>query len=134
MDQSLNDYFRKGMLAAINRLEQKGIFLPPPKFGTESSPIKDSIEASMLHPARHWGRASTDFSNSERPVSQGGLRLVEDVQEEQGQGAIADSVNFLSSRAYIPHEPQKEGKSTQKILTQTKGTGNENVCMVAPIV
>ena len=127
MDQSLNDYFRKGMLTAVNRLEQKGIFLPPPDFGLEGSHSKDSIEASMLHPARHWGRASTDFSSGERPISHGGLRLVADVEEETEPEKDGDRVNVLTSRAYIPPEPQGEGTARQRIVTQTKAAGNENV-------
>ena len=136
MDQSLNDYFRKGMLTAVSRLESRGIFLPPPGVGLESSSSKESISASMLHPARHWGRASADFSNGERPLSSGGLRMVQDLEDERAMLPMADTSNMLSNRAYVP--PAPAATTEQDILDHNVRTAapvtraNENVSEILP--
>lgn len=118
MDQALNDYFRRGMLSAVNRLEQKGIFLPPPDFGWDSSSSKGSMEVSLLHPAFHWGRGSTDFAAGEGPTARGGLRLVEDVEEEKNLDAMEDMVNVLTDRAYVPSLQRSTAICNENVSTR----------------
>ena len=128
MDQSLNDYFRKGMLTAVNRLEQKGIFLPAPDFGLKASSSDSSMEASMLHPARHWGRGSVDYSSGERPASSGGVRMVRDVDKKRRQATTGTPGSILSSKAYVPPSPVQEATASREARPlQRSEAGSENV-------
>ena len=117
------------MLTAVNRLEQKGIFLPVPDFGLKANSSDSSMAASMLHPARHWGRGSVDYSSGERPTSRGGVRTIRNVGENGRQVTTVPQGSILSSKAYVPPSPAQEATISRESRPLQRSTeGSDSVC------